>query len=183
MEDEKIIALYFERDENALRETEAKYGRYCHAIAYNILHSHDASDECVNDTLYGAWHAMPPERPKKLSSFLGRITRNVAIDRYRYENAQKRGAQTDLVIDEYWECIPNGEASTEDELVLRQAINGFLASLDTRSRIVFMRRYWYAMSVGDIAGGMGLSESHVSVILHRTRSKFKEYLTREGVFV
>lgn len=183
MEDEKIIALYFERDENALRETETKYGRYCHTIAYNILHSHDASDECVNDTLYGAWHAMPPERPKKLSSFLGRITRNVAIDRYRYESAQKRVAQTDLVIDEYWECIPNGDAPIEDELVLKQAINGFLASLDTRTRVVFMRRYWYAMSVGEIAGGMGLSESHVSVILHRTRSKFKEYLAKEGIFV
>ena len=86
-------------------------------------------------------------------------------------------------IDEYWECIPNKEAPIEDELVLKQAINGFLASLDTRTRIIFMRRYWYSMSVGDIANSMRLSESHVSVILHRTRSKFKDYLIKEGLFV
>ena len=183
MEDEKIVALYWERDENAIRETETKYGKYCYAIAYNILHSHEDSEECVNDTWNGAWNAMPPEKPTWLQGFLARITRNIAIDRYRYDSAQKRGAEVESAIDEYWECIPNGEAPIDNELVLKQVINAFLASLDTRTRVVFMRRYWYSMSVKDIADGMRLSESHVSVILHRTRNKFKDYLTKEGVFV
>ncbi len=183
MDDQRIVMLYWSRNENAIRETEIKYGKYCYSIAYNILHSREDSDECVNDTWNGAWNAIPPERPTKLQSFLARITRNIAIDRYRYDSAQKRGAEVDCAIDEYWECIPNGDASIEDEYVMKQAINGFLESLDVRTRVIFMRRYWYSMSVKDIADGMRLSETHVSVILHRTRSKFKEYLTKEGIFV
>ena len=151
--------------------------------SHNILHSHEDADECVNDTWNGAWNAIPPEKPTKLQCFLARITRNIAIDRYRYDSAQKRGAEVESAIDEYWECIPNGDAPVEDDFVLTQAINGFLASLDTRTRVIFMRRYWYSMSVRDIADGMRLSEGHISVILHRTRSKFKAYLTKEGVFV
>ena len=183
MEDEKIVTLYWKRDEEAIRETDRKYGKYCYAIAYNVLRSHEDSDECVDDTYSSAWNAIPPEKPTSLRCFLARITRNIAIDRYRYGSAQKRGAEVESAIDEYWECIPNGDAPMEDELVLKQAINGFLASLDTRSRIVFMRRYWYSMRVKEIADGMRLSESHVSVILHRTRSRFKDYLTKEGIFV
>ena len=183
MEDEKIVMLYWERDENAIRETEQKYGKYCYTIAYNILHSREDSDECVNDTWSGAWDAMPPEKPTKLQSFLARITRNIAIDRLRYDVAQKRGAEVESAIDEYWECIPNKDAPIEDEFLLKQAINGFLATLDIRTRVIFMRRYWYSMSVKDIASGMHLSESHVSVILHRTRSKFRDHLTKGGIFV
>ena len=183
MEDEKIVSLYWERDESAIRLTEEKYGKYCYAIAYNILHSHGDSEECVNDTWCGAWNAMPPQRPTVLRGFIARITRNIAIDRYRYDSAQKRGAEVECAIDEYWECIPNTDAPIDDEYALKQAINGFLASLDVRTRVIFMRRYWYSMSVADIAEGMRLSESYVSVILHRTRTKFKNYLTNEGIFV
>ena len=183
MEDERIVKLYWERNEAAIRESEAKYGKYCYTIAYNILHSNEDSEECVNDTWSGAWDAIPPEKPTMLRCFLARITRNIAIDRYRHDSAKKRGAAVKSAIDEYWECIPNKEASIDDTLALKQAINGFLASLDTRTRIIFMRRYWYSMSVKDIAAGMHLSEIHISVILHRTRNKFKDYLTREGIFV
>ena len=183
MEDEKIVLLYWERDENALRETEIKYGRYCHAIAYYILDSHEDAEECVNDTWNGAWNAMPPEKPKRLSAFLGRITRNIAIDRYRYNTAQKRNAELETLMDEYLECIPNEDASVEETLALKQAIDGFLARLDARSRVIFMRRYWYSMPIKAIADGMRLSESHVNVILHRTRRKFKEHLTKEGIFI
>lgn len=183
MEDEKIITLYWERDENAIRETENKYGKYCYAIAYNILYSREDSDECVNDTWNSAWNAIPPEKPTRLQCFLARITRNIAIDRYRYDRAQKRGAEVESAIDEYWECIPNEDAPIDDEFVMKQAINGFLSTLDTRTRVIFMRRYWYSMSVRDIADSMRLSEAHVSVILHRTRNKFKEHLTKEGIFV
>ena len=181
MEDEKIVELFWNRDENAIRESDKKYGRYCYSIAYNILHSHEDSAECVNDTLNGAWNAIPPERPTRLQSFLARITRNIAIDRFRYNTAQKRGAEVENIIDEYWQCIPNQETSFDDELALKEAINGFLESLNKRTRIIFMRRYWYAMSVKDIARNMKLAETHVNVILHRTRKKFKEYLESEGI--
>ena len=183
MEDEKIVMLYWERDEAAILESERKYGKYCYTVAYNILRSREDSDECVNDTWNGAWNAIPPEKPNKLQGFLARITRNIAIDRFRYESAKKRRAEVECAIDEYWECIPNGDASVEDELALKQAINGFLASLDARTRVIFMRRYWYSMSVGAIAATMHVSKSHVSVILHRTRGKFKNYLREEGIFV
>ena len=118
-----------------------------------------------------------------MQGFLARITRNAAIDRYRYETARKRGSAVDCAIDEYFECIPNEDAPIEDELALKQAINGFLAGLDKRSRIIFMRRYWYSMSVKDISVGMRMSESHISVILHRTRNKFKNHLTKEGILI
>ena len=183
MEDERIVMLYWNRNKNAIRETEIKYGKYCYTIAHNILHSHEDSDECVNDTWNAAWQAIPPEKPTVLRCFLARIARNIAIDRYRHNSAQKRGAETASIMDEYWECIPNKAAPMEDDLVLKQAINGFLASLDPRTRVIFMRRYWYSMSVKEIADSMHLSNSHISVILHRTRSKFKEYLTKEGILV
>ena len=183
MEDERIVALYWERDENAIRESEKKYGKYCYTVAYNILRSREDADECVNDTWKGAWSAMPPEKPTKLQCFLARITRNIAIDRVRYDSAQKRCKDTRALTDEYWECVPDGTIPIEDELALKQAINGFLASLDTRTRVIFMRRYWYSMSVKDIADGMRLSENHISVTLHRTRRKFKDYLTKEGIFL
>lgn len=183
MEDERIVKLYWERNENAILESERKYGKYCFSVAYNVLHSHEDSNECVNDTWKSAWNAMPPEKPNVLQSFLARITRNIAIDRYRRDSAQKRSAEIEKTIDEYYECIPNNAAPLDDELVLKQAINGFLSSLDTATRVIFMRRYWYSMSVKDIAKGMHLSEGHISVILHRTRNKFKDHLTKEGIFI
>ena len=183
MEDEKIITLYWERDENAIRETDIKYGKYCYTIAHNILHSHEDSEECVNDTWNGAWNAIPPAKPTKLQSFLARITRNIAIDRYRYENAQKRSAEIEIAIDEYWECIPNQDAAIEDEVVLEKAINGFLASLDTKTRIIFMRRYWFSDSYSDISKQVGLSEKNVSVRLTRIRKELRKYLSEREVIV
>lgn len=183
MEDERIVCLYWERNENAIRETETKYGKYCYTIAYNILHSREDSNECVSDTWNVAWNTIPPERPTKLQYFLARITRNIAIDRYRHDNAQKRSAEVESAIDEYWECIPNGDAAIEDELALKEAINRFLSRLDSQTRIIFMRRYWYSMSVKEIAKSMHLSENQINVILHRTRNKFKDHLTKEGVFL
>ena len=183
MEDSKIVELYWKRDESAVAESSKKYGGYCRTIAYNILCSGEDSDECVNDTWLNAWRSIPPEKPKKLQYFLGRITRNLALDRYGYNKAQKRNADLETAIDEYYECIPNGEAFIEDKVSLKELINGFLESLDKRDRIVFIRRYWYVCSVREIGKSMGLSDSHVSVILHRTRDRFKAYLEKEGITV
>ena len=183
MEDSKIIELYWKRDESAIDESGKKYGRYCHAIAYNILYSAEDSKECVNDTWHNAWRVIPPEKPNRLQCFFGRITRNLALDRYGYNRAKKRNGGIEAVIDEYYECIPNGEFSIEDELILKNLINGFLESLDSHTRIIFLQRYWYTCGVQEIAENMGMTENNVSVTLHRTRNKFKAYLEKEGINV
>ena len=183
MEDTKIVDLFWQRDQAAIRQADQKYGKYCYAIAYGILASREDSEECVSDTWHNAWQAMPPERPTRLQAFLGRITRNLALDRYGYNHAQKRNVHLEAVMDEYWQCIPNGDMPLDDQVALKALINGFLGSLDKQTRVIFLRRYYYICSVKDIARSMGLSESNVSVILHRTRTKFKEYLQKEGISV
>lgn len=183
MEDEKIVQLYWDRDQSAIEQSDQKYGRYCFAVANRILDSREDSSECVNDTWHNAWRAIPPEKPSKLQSFFSRITRNLALDRYDYRNAQKRNVRLETVMDEYWQCIPNGELPLDDRLVLKDLINRFLESLDRQTRIVFLQRYWYVCSTKEIARNVGLSESNVNVILHRTRNKFKLYLQKEGICV
>lgn len=184
MEDKKIVDLYWERSEAAISETQKRYGRYCHYIAYNILFSHEDAEECVNDTYIKAWKAMPPHRPERLSTFLGKITRNTALDRYLRETAKKRtDGRTEIVLDELAQCVPDAKASRcmADELALREAINGFLKSLPAQKRIIFMRRYWYLSSIREIAEDYGLKESNVKVTLLRTRNRFKAYLEKEGI--
>ena len=183
MEDANIIQMYWDRDQSAIQESDQKYGRYCFAVATRILDSREDSQECVNDTWHNAWRAIPPEKPSVLRSFFGRITRNLALDRYAYNNAQKRNARLETAMDEYWECIPNGEMLPEDRIALKDLINRFLASLDKQTRIIFLQRYWYICTAKEIARNVGLSESNVNVILHRTRNRFKRYLQKEGISV
>ena len=181
MEDTKIVELFWQRDQSAISQSEQKYGNYCYAIAYGILNNREDSEECVSDTWHKAWQVIPPEKPTRLQAFLGRIARNLALDRYSYNHAQKRNTHLEAVMDEYWQCIPNGEMPLDDQVALKALINGFLGSLDKQSRVIFLRRYYYVCSVKDIAKSLGLSESNVSVSLHRTRVKFKEYLQKEGI--
>lgn len=183
MEDTKIVDLFWQRDQSAIAQAGRKYGKYCYAIAYGILSSREDSEECVSDTWHRAWQVIPPEKPNRLQAFLGRITRNLALDRYGYNHAQKRNVHLEAVMDEYWQCIPNGDMPLEDQVALKELINGFLGGLDKQTRIIFLQRYYYICTVKDIARSMGLSESNVSVILHRTRTKFKEYLQKEGISV
>ena len=183
MEDKKIVELYWERKEEAISETAKKYGRYCYGISYGILHSEEDAEECVNDTYARAWEAMPPQRPQRLPSFLGRITRNISLDRYDRSKAQKRASGVALIYDELEELISDGSESGLDSFVLRDAINSFLAKLPKRSRIIFVRRYWYLSPISEIAEDMGLSESNVKAILFRARAKLKAYLEKEGISV
>ncbi len=183
MEDARIIELFWERDQSAIAESDQKYGRYCYAIAHRILCSCEDAQECVNDTWHNAWRAIPPEKPTRLQAFFGRITRNLALDRYDYVTAQKRNTRLETVMDEYWQCVPGSAALPEDETVLKDLVNRFLGSLDKKTRIIFLRRYYYACSAREIALGLGLSESNVNVILHRTRDKLKRYLQKEGISV
>lgn len=184
MEDGEIIALYWARSESAIAETAGKYGAYCRSIAYHILCDAEDTEECVNDTYLHAWNAMPPQRPSRLSAFLGKITRNLSLDKYGYKMAAKRGGgQMPLVLDELLECIPV-QGSVEQELEDRELVellNHFLATLLPRNRNVFLRRYWYLNSVREIAADYGLGESNVKMILLRTREKLRRYLEKEGI--
>lgn len=185
MDDEKIVTLYWQRDERAIDETRQKYSRYCHSIAYNILASTEDAQECENDTYLAAWNAMPPHRPGILSTFLGKLTRRISLDRWRANNARKRGGDTITVsLDELEGCIPSGQSFTEalEERELARLVSQFLRGLSLRDRQIFIRRYWYCDSIARIAGDFGSGESKIKMVLLRTRTKLLDYLKKEGVF-
>lgn len=182
MDDKGIIDLYFARDEQAIAETDLKYGKYCRAVAKSILVSREDCEECLSDTYLRAWNAMPPQRPKSLSAFLGRITRNLALDRFRHLSAEKRAAgECALAIDELGECVSSPESTERiiDEMALARILDGFLRSLSAGHRKIFMQRYWYMRSVREIATDLAVSESRVKMSLHRSRRALKELLEKE----
>lgn len=183
MEDNQIIKLFWNRDENAIAETSKKYGSYCHAIAQNILHNNEDSDECVNDTYWNAWNALPPQKPNVLSVFLGKITRNLAFDRYSYNHAQKRGGgEIAIVLDEIAEIVSdnNDMEQAVDNKELAHTINEFLSELPDDKRKMFVQRYWYTEKVSTIAKQFGMTENSCSVQLCRIREKLKKHLQDGG---
>ncbi len=183
MMDEQIVALYWERAEQAIAETAAKYGRYCHTISYTILSSHEDAEECVNDTYIQAWDCIPPHRPSILSTFLGKITRRISIDRWRKRTARKRGGgELPLVLDELAECISDNDGPEQelDREQLSEVINTFVHSLPIMEQKVFLCRYWYMNSVNTIGKRFDYSESKVKTMLHRTRNKLRTVLSKEG---
>lgn len=186
MKDTEIINLYWERDERAISETQRAYGRYCHSIAWNILRDREDSDECVNDTWLRAWNAIPPKRPDHLALFLGTITRNLSLDRWKEKHSMKRGnGELALALDELAECVPDRH-TTEDEVEaaeLERLMNVFLHTLPERECNVFLRRYWYMEEYGVIADRYGMKLNTVKTSLFRTRAKLREYLEKEGVIL
>lgn len=181
MEDTKIIDLYWERSETAITESAAKYGKYCYSIAYAILQNREDSEECVNDTWMRVWKAIPPEKPRVLSTFFGRITRNLALDRHKANKTQKRGGELPLVLEELNECIPSN-ADTEQEVMtseLEAAINRFLHGLSERECNIFLARYWYTKSVAEIAADFSEKQQNIKTILFRSRQKLKAFLEKE----
>ncbi|MBR5452686.1 MAG: sigma-70 family RNA polymerase sigma factor [Clostridia bacterium] len=185
MEDKRIVDLYWARSEAAISETAKKYGKLCYSVAYNILRNTEDSEECVNDTYLGAWNAMPDQRPDRLTAFLARITRCLAINKYERNNAKKRGGgQIPLVLDELSECIAS-DNSAEDGLkkkIFAETINSFLDGLSEKNRDIFVSRYWEMCSAEEIARIYGMNENAVKVALHRMREKLKELLKKEGLF-
>ena len=179
----KIIALYWDRDQTAIAETQQKYGRYCGSIAHNIVHDAQDAEECVNDTWMRAWNSMPRERPHLLAAFLGAITRNLSLDCYRRKHSEKRGGGVmPDIYEELHDCAGGEEPLTQIERKeLAASINRFLEGLDRESRIIFMRRYWYMDSIGAIAGRLAVSESKVKSSLYRSRGKLRIHLEREGL--
>ena len=184
MEDAAIVELYWQRQERAIAETKTKYGTYCHAIARRILNDALDAEECVNDTYLGAWNAMPPHRPASLGTFLGKITRNLSLKRWRARSAAKRGSgEVALSLDELQECA--GSRNDVEEQVeaeeLARMIDTFLADLPADDRRMFVCRYWYFDAVGEIAERFGFTQSKVKMSLKRTRDKLATYLEKEGV--
>lgn len=184
MDDNKIVGLYWERSEQAIAETSTKYGRYCNYIAYNILQNYEDADECVNDTYIKAWHSMPPHRPNRLSTFLGKITRNLSLNRYEKNTAQKRGSgRIPLVLDELQECIPSCSSVEKsiDDIILQDTLNKFLSEMAKKNRIIFMQRYWYIYSIKEIATEHKFSDGKVKMMLLRARNDLKLFLEKEGI--
>lgn len=183
MEDSHIVALYWERSERAISETSDKYGTYCYAIAYHILADAGDADESVNDTYWGAWNAMPPHRPTVLSTFLGKLTRRISINRWREKRAEKRGGgQMPLALDELAEVAasPDTPEQAISAQELAAAIDRFLATLPEEERDLFVCRYWFLASVAELGRRFGFSLSKTKSMLFRTRQKLKAHLETEG---
>lgn len=184
MEDAAIVDLYWQRSDQAISETDHKYGKYCHTIAYNICANNEDAEECVNDTWFSAWNLMPDKRPAVLSTFLGYITRNFALDRFKAKNAQKRGSgETPLALEELENCIPS-LADVErhyEEKELEAAIDRFVSTLPQTDRRMFIARYWFLASISEISTKMGCSQSKTKMTLHRARNKLRLYLEEEGL--
>ena len=182
MENQGIIALFFERSEQAIEETDKKYGGYCYSIAYNILSNREDSEESVSDTYLSAWNTIPPRRPNFLSAFLAKMTRHISIDRWRKRSAKKRGGgEIILALEELEDCVDSSSAETEyEKKELSRVLNQFLSSLPETERNVFLCRYWYLDSIQTISEVSGFSQSKVTSMLHRLRGKLRKKLSEEG---
>lgn len=184
MDDEKIIELYFSRSEDAIHYTHIKYGQYCLSIALNVLNDFQDSEECVNDTYLHTWNSIPPARPNNFKAFLGKITRNLSINRLKAKTANKRKADEYAIAYDELDGLFNSNYSTDeqvDDIFLRDLINDFLSKLPKESRIIFVARYWYFEPVLNISQKLNVSESKVKMTLLRTRNALKSYLEKEGV--
>ena len=183
MEDSQIVQRFWERDESAISAVSEKYGKFCSAIARNIIGNEQAVEEAVQDTLLRLWETIPPNRPKKLQAFIGKITRNISLDAVKAMNAKKRGGgEAALVLDEL-ECFSSGENKVEDlaeQHEILTAINDYLGRIPLKKRKVFVLRYWHCYSIQNISQIVGISEINVSSILKRERKKLIEYLNKRG---
>lgn len=185
MEDLQIIELYFKRDEAAITETASKYGAFCHGIAFNVLSNHADAEECVNDTYLQAWNSIPPLRPDKFGSWLGRVIRNIAINLWNKNHRQKRYAGIEQVLNELEECIPGPQTVEHimEEKELAKAIDMWLTSLPQDDRVLFMRRYWYGESVKQLAKKCGVTPGKLAKRMFKLRQSLKSTLEREGCFL
>ena len=184
MNDSQIVALYFDRDQRAIEETAAKYGNYCYCIANNILNNREDAEEAVSDTYLGAWNAIPPHRPAMLSTFLGKITRRIALNRWSKSRTRKRGSgEVVLALEELSEYLSDGNMPENaiENAELTQILNRFLRKLPKEERQVFLCRYWYLDPIADISNRFGFSQSKVKSMLARTRLKLRATLTKEGI--
>ena len=184
MEDEKIIALFWARNEQAVKETDIAYGRRLYVLSNNILNNREDAQECVSDTYMETWKSIPPKRPKYFYAFLAAICRNVSLNRLDWYLAEKRKAEVVSLTQEMESCIPDRHLEGDfDRRELRRLLETFLAGLPKESRLIFLRRYLYVDTVAEIAARYGIRESKVKTQLHRTRKKLHAFLEKEGIRV
>ncbi len=184
MEDLAIIELYFNRDQRAISETSDKYGKLCRKIAKRITSDEHDAEECVNDTYYGVWNAIPPERPNSLAAFVAKIARNIAIGKLKYNMAAKRNSDAAVSLNELEEIIPDTSHFDEfEDREVGQWISDFLRGEDDVVRNIFIRKYWYFDSLAELSKEYGFSEGKIKSLLFRTRNKLREYLEKKGVTV
>lgn len=184
MDDRQIVDLFWERSEEAISETDKKYGKYILCIANNVLSDNEDAREVQNDTYLRVWNSIPPERPTLFRSYIGAVCRNLSLDRYRNRRAEKHSGFIEVAIDELAECIP--DESERDEANggnIADALNRFVAALSQRDRIIFVQRYWYMCSIEQIANDNSINKNTVATVLRRTRINLKAFLEKEGVFI
>ena len=185
MNDERIIELFFERSEDAVKELDNKYGKVFHSLSFKILNDRSDAEECVNDAYLGTWNAIPPARPNRLIAFVCRIVRNISLKRYEKNTVAKRNSYYDVAMEELEDCLAS--SVTVDEKIaeheLTRIIESFLELLSKENRVIFLRRYWFADSYADIAKQVGLTEKNVSVRLTRIRKELREYLLEREVLL
>lgn len=185
MDDLAIIELFFQRSEQAIAEAQQKYGKFCRKLALDLLREERDAEECVNDTWQAAWQTIPPQRPRMLGAYLGRITRNLAISRFRKNTAQMRTEGLTMLLSELEQCVPSGQ-STEgavDAILLGDCISNWLESLPADDRALFLRRYWFGESLRELARAVGTGEGHLAQRMYRLRLKLKQTLEKEGVIL
>ncbi len=186
MTDQGIIQLYWARDERAIEETDLAYGKYCRTISCTILGSSEDAEECVNDTYLHTWNAIPPKKPDKLSAFLGRICRNLSIDRIRKKSARKRGgSEWTAALEELEPFVPGGDDPEKnmEDAELAQSLEAFVRGLPERDQALFLRRYYFLQPIAEVAEGCGMRENAAKVALYRIREKLKKHLEREGIAI
>lgn len=182
MDDMRIIELYFKRDEQAIKETDTKYGKLCYSIAYNILKNHEDSEECVNDTYVGVWNAIPPAKPYNFMSFLCKIARNLSLKKLEFMKREKRSADVLVSLDELASILPDERIDPDiSDEEIGKLISSFLRRQKEDARNVFIRKYYFFDSVEEIARRFGFTESKIKNMLFYTRKKLKDYLIKEGV--
>ena len=182
MDDSRIIELYFARDERAIEETKASYGRLIYSVALAILDSRSDSEECENDTYIRTWESIPPTRPTYFSAFLSKVARNLALNRLRRESS-RAPLGTELIYEEMAEVLPDSVGDITEDIELRDAINDFLSSLNKTKRQIFMKRYFYMRDIRTIAREMGVTVSGVKVTLHRVRNELRDFLESRGIVI
>ena len=185
MNDERIIELFFERSEQAIKELDEKYGRTCHKVSYNILNNRQDAEECVNDAYLGTWNSIPPAKPNPLLAFVCKIVRNISLKRYEQNTAAKRNSYYDVAMEELGDCLA-ATTTTEEEIAeheLTEIIESFLDLLLKENRVIFLRRYWFSDTYADIAKQVGMTEKNVSVRLTRIRKELREYLIEREVLL
>ena len=185
MEDSAIIDLYWSRDQRAIEETAGKYGPFLESLVWNILRSRGDTEECVNDTYLRAWNAIPPARPAAFRAWLGRIARNLSLDRWKAARAQRRGGGAEVLLGELDDCVPalHGVEKQLEDQEIAALISAFLRRLPAESRVIFLRRYWYGQDLADIAAERRCGVGKVKSSLFRTRKALRAYLEQEGVIL